>query len=170
MVYLGNTHTLGRIYSKLVSMYNIILPRAIQKAVTFAMSRIQQICNRIQNQQEISIIQYQLRYGGTEYCHVAVVRLYWQFMVPGIIPFTKSRGYINTSYVSSNYKCTLPFYTFLKADSPIRIVLVIILLPMRSVHVTRALSSGYPSIVKVRVVGLDTVESSVVVTRILSGA
>ena len=34
-------------------------------------------------------------------------------------------------------------------------------------HVTLALSSGYPSIIKIRVDGLDSVELSVVITRIL---
>ena len=46
---------------------------------------------------------------------------------------------------------------------------VFILLVMLSVHVTLALSSGYPSIIKVRD-GLDTVVLSVVVTQTLLGA
>ena len=58
-------------------------------------------------------------------------------------------------------------YAFLKADSPIRMVLVTILLIVLSIHLTLALSSEYPSIIKVRVDGLDSVESSVVVTQIL---
>ena len=153
-------------------MYDIILLRAIQTAVTFAFSRIYiyQSEAEFRTNRKFPIIRYQLRYGGTEHWHTAVVRLYWHFMVLEIIPFTKSRGYINTPCVSGNCKCTLPYYTFLKADSPIRMVLVIILLLVLSVHVTRALSSGYPSITKVRVDGLDIGESSVVVTRILLGA
>ena len=153
-------------------MYDIILLRAIQTAVTFAFSRIYiyQSEAEFRTNRKFPIIQHQLHYGGTEHCHAAVVRLYWQFMVLGIIPFTKSRGSINTPCVSSNCKCTLPFYTFLKADSPIRMVLVIILLLVLSVHVTRALSSGYPSIIKVRVDGLDAAELSLVVTRKLLGA
>ena len=49
-------------------------------------------------------------------------------------------------------------------------MVLVILRLMLSRHVTLALSSGYPSIIKVRVDGLDSVELSVVVIRILSFA